>query len=136
MKGCVVVTDATHPDTHRPSITRETSHTHRGPQKRLERLWGPQEGGTGGSVGQLDLDMVDQPSQRDVDPARHLLVLEDPDVVRDLGNDVASQPKSITDGQIGGEAAHQRTRILVSNLLLPLDVTEHESHHGLGLEAG
>nr|DAM57415.1 MAG TPA: hypothetical protein [Caudoviricetes sp.] len=26
-------------------LPRETSHTHRGPQKRLERLWGPEWSG-------------------------------------------------------------------------------------------
>ena len=89
-----------------------------------------------GSVGQLGLDTVNQPPQSDVDPARHLLALEDPDVVRDLGDDVASQPKSVMDGQVGGEAVHQRTRVQVGDLLLPLDVAEHESRHGLGLETG
>ena len=67
---------------------------------------GPQWDGTGGSVGQLGLDTVDQPPQRDVDLARRLLILEGPDVVRDLGDDVASQPESIVDGQVGGEVAH------------------------------
>lgn len=90
----------------------------------------------GGSVGQLGLNTVDQPPQRDVDPARHLLLLEGPDVVRDLGDDVASQPKSIVCGQVGSEAAHQRMRIQVGNLLVAINVAEHESHHGLGFEAG
>ena len=90
----------------------------------------------GGSVGQLGLDTIDQLPQRNVDPARLLLILEDPDIVRDLGDNVASQPESIVDGQVGGEAAHQRTRVLVSNLLLAIDVAEHESRHGLGLEDG
>ena len=97
---------------------------------------GPQEEWTCGSVGQLGLDTVDQPPQRDVDPARHLLTLEDPDVVRGLGDDVASQPKSIVRGQVGGEAAHQCTRVLVGNLLLAFDVAEHERRHGLGLKGG
>ena len=44
-----------------------------------------------GSVGQLGLDAVDQPSQRDVDPARRLLSFEVYDVVRALGDDVACQ---------------------------------------------
>lgn len=91
---------------------------------------------TCGSVGQLDLDAIDQLPQRDVDPARRLLVLEDHDVVRDLSDDVASQSESIVKGQVGGEAAHQRTRVLIGNLLLPLDVAEHEGRHGLGLEDG
>lgn len=90
----------------------------------------------GRSVGQLGLDAVDQPPQRDVGPARHLLTLEDPDVVRDLGDDVASQPESIVDRQVGGEAAHQRKRVQVGNLLVAIDVAEHESRHGLGLEDG
>ena len=79
------------PATHRPSIIRETSHTHRGHQKRSKCFWWPREDGTGGSVGQLGLDAVDQLSQSDVDPARHFLVLEGNDVVRDLGDDVSSQ---------------------------------------------
>ena len=90
----------------------------------------------GDSAGQIDLDTIDQSPQRDVDPTRRLLVLEDHDVVRDLGDDVASQPKSVADGQVGGEAAHQRTRVLIGNLLLPLDVAEHERRHGLGFEDG
>lgn len=90
----------------------------------------------GGSVGQLGLDAVDQPPQRDVDPARRLLILEDPDVIRDLGDDVTSQPKSIVNGQVGGEAAHQRTRVLVGSLLVAVNVAEHESRHGLSLEDG
>lgn len=95
-----------------------------------------------GQLSQLDheglvtLDAVDQPPQSDVDPARLPLVLEGHDVVRDLGDDVASQSKSIRGRHVGGEAAHQRTRILIGNLLLPLDVAEHESRHGLGLEDG
>lgn len=97
---------------------------------------GPQEGRTGGSVGQLSLDKVDQPPQRDVDPARRLLLLEDPDVIHDLGDDVACQSESIVDRQVGGEAAHQRTRILMGGLLVALDVAEHERHHGLGFEGG
>lgn len=90
----------------------------------------------GGSVGQLGLDTIDQPPQRDVDTARRPLLLEDLDVVRDLGDDVANQSKSIVGGQVGGEAAHQRKRVLVGGLLLPLDIAEHESRHGLGLEDG
>lgn len=89
-----------------------------------------------GSVGQFSLDTVDQPPQCDVDPARLLLILEVPDVVRDLGDDVVCQSKSVVCGQVGGEAAYQRTRVLIGNLLLPLDVAEHESCHGLGFEAG
>lgn len=126
-----MVTDTTHPS-HTALLAPET---HRGSQKHLERLWEPQEGRMGGSVGQLGLDTVDQLPQRDVDPARRLLLLEDPDVVRDLGDDVAGQPKSVVCGQVGGEAAHQRTRVLVGDLLLAIDVAEHESCHGLGLEA-
>lgn len=90
----------------------------------------------GGSVGQLGLDTVDQLSQRGIGPARHTLLLEDPDVVRDLGDDVASQPESIVDGQVSGEVAHQRMRVLIGDLLLPLDVAEHEGRHGLGFEDG
>ena len=89
-----------------------------------------------GSVGQLGSDPVEQPPQRNVDPARHLLPLEVPDVVRDLGDDVASQPDGIMDGQVGGETAHQRTRVLVGALLTILDVADHESRHGLGLKGG
>lgn len=39
VKGCSCA-----PTTPRLSIIRETSHTHRGHQKRLERLWWPQKG--------------------------------------------------------------------------------------------
>lgn len=117
-------------------LPRETSHTHRDPQKRLERLWGSQEGGTCGSVGQLGLDAIDQPPQCDVDPGRLPLLLEDPDVVRDLGDDVASQPKGVVDGHVGDEAVHQRTRVLVGSLLVAINVAEHERRHGLGLEDG
>lgn len=90
----------------------------------------------GGSVGQLSLGTIDQLPQRDIDLARHTLLLKGPDVVRDLGDDVASQPKRVMDGQVSGEVAHQRTRVLIGNLLLPLDVAEHESRHGLGLKGG
>ena len=90
----------------------------------------------GGSVGQFGLDTVNQPPQRDVNPARLSLILEDIDVVRDLGDDVASQPKSVMCGQVSGEVAHQRTRVLVGSLLVAIDVAEHESRHGLRLEAG
>ena len=90
----------------------------------------------GGSVSQLGLDTVYQPPQRDIDPGRHLLILEDHDVVRDLGDDVASQPESIVRGQVSGEAVHQCTRVLIGDLLVAIDVAEHESRHGLGLEAG
>lgn len=53
-----------------------------------------------GSVGQLvqfghecrvSLGKVDQPPQRDVDPARRLHALEVPNVVRGLGGEVAYQ---------------------------------------------
>lgn len=121
---------------------RETSHTHRGPQKRLERFWGPRWGRADGSVGQLSheslvsLDAVDQPSQGDVDPARRLLILEDPDVGRGLGDDVASQLNDLVGADVGAEAAHQRTRVLIGSLLVAIDVAEHESRHGLGLEVG
>ena len=109
---------------------------------------GPQEGRTGGSeapfgpLGQLGheglvgLDAVDQPPQRDVEPARRPLSLEVPDVVCGLGDDVAHQPESIVDGQVGDETAQQRTRVQVGTLLTILDVAEHESHRGLGLKAG
>lgn len=130
-----MVTGTTHPITHRPSSTRDALRL----PERLEHLWEPQWGrmdGLVGQLGQLGLDTVDQPPQRDIDPARRTLLLEDPDVVRDLGDDVASQPKSIVDGQVGGEAAHQRERVLIGNLLLSLDVAEHESRHGLGFEDG
>lgn len=60
--------------------------------------------------------------------------LEVPDVVRDLGDDVASQSESIVGGQVGGEATHQCMRVLVGGLLLVFDVAKHGSHHGLGLE--
>lgn len=89
-----------------------------------------------GSVDQLSLDTIDRLPQSDVDPARRILALEFPDVVRDLGDDVASQPKGVVSGQVGGEAAHQRTQVLVRHLLVVFDVAEHESRHGLGLEAG
>lgn len=46
------------------------------------------------------------------------------------------QPKSVVRGQVGGEAAHQRTRVLVGDLLAAQGVAEHESRHGLGLEDG
>ena len=88
------------------------------------------------SVGQLGLDTVNQPPQYDVDPARHPLTLEVPDVIRDLGDDVVSQPESVVDGQVDSETAHQRTRVLIGDLLVVFDVAEHESCHGLGVEAG
>nr|DAS60886.1 MAG TPA: hypothetical protein [Caudoviricetes sp.] len=32
--------------------------------------------------------------------------------------------------------AHQRTRVLIGDLLVSLDVAEHERRHGLELEVG
>lgn len=96
----------------------------------------------GGSVGQLGpellvrLDTVDQLPQRDVDPARRPLLLEDPDIVRDLGDDVASQLDHLAGADVCGQAADERTRVLIGNLLLPLDVAEHERRHGLRIEDG
>lgn len=130
------------PITHRPSTIRETSHTHRGPQGRSKRFWRPQEGRAGGSVGQLGheslvgLDAVDQPPQRDVDPARRLLPLEVPDVVRDFRGDIASQLKDLVVADVGAEAADESTRVLVGDLLAADGVAEHESRHGLGIENG
>nr|DAV39963.1 MAG TPA: hypothetical protein [Caudoviricetes sp.] len=90
----------------------------------------------GGSVVQLDFDTVDQPSQRNVNPARCLLPLELPDVVRGLGDDVAYQLESLRNVQIDGEEGHQRVRVLVGDVLVVLDVAEHESCPGFGLEGG
>ena len=94
------------------------------------------EGGAGGSVDQLGLDAVDQPPQRDVDPARRLLTLEVSDVVRGLGDDVACQLEGIRNVQIDGEEGHQRVRVLVGDLLVVFDVAEHESRLGLRFEGG
>lgn len=90
----------------------------------------------GGSVGQLSLDTIEQLSQRDVDSARRLLPLEDPDVVHGLGDEVVCQLEGVRDVRVGGEGAHQRASVLVGGLLVVFDVAEHESHHGLGLEGG
>lgn len=94
------------------------------------------EGGAAGSAGQLGLGAVDQPPQRDVDPARSLLSLEGTDVVHGLGDEVMCQLDGVRDVRVGGESAHQRARVQVGDLLLAFDVAEHEGHHGLGLEGG
>lgn len=94
------------------------------------------------SVGQfgrenlVGLDAVDQPPQRDVDPARNLLSLEVPDVVRDFRGDVASQLKDLAGADVGAEAADESTRVLVRHVLVAEGVAEHESRHGLGIEDG
>lgn len=93
-------------------------------------------GRTDGSVGQLGLDAIDQPPQRGIDPARHALLLEGHDVVRDLGDDVASQLSGLLGIHVSGQAEEKCTRVLVGDLLAPFDVAEHESCHGLGLENG
>nr|DAQ51878.1 MAG TPA: hypothetical protein [Caudoviricetes sp.] len=80
--------------------------------------------------------MVDQPPQRDVDLARHLLPLEFSDVVRDLGDDVACQQESIRSAEVVSEGAHQCMRVPVCDLLVVFDVAEREGRHGLGLEGG
>lgn len=91
---------------------------------------------TGGSVSQLGLDAVEQLPQRGIDPARRLLLLEVPDVIRDLGDDVVHQMKTIARIEVVHEELHQRTRVLIGNLLVDVDVAEHESRHGLGFEDG
>lgn len=131
-----MVADTTCPHHAPPFYHHERQVTCTETPEALRTPPGSQEGGTDDSVGQLGLDTVDQLPQSDVDPARLLLILEDHDVVRDLGDDVTRQPKSIMDGQVSGEAVHQRTRVLVGNLLPTLDVAEHESRHGLRLEDG
>lgn len=90
----------------------------------------------GGSVDQLSLDTVDQPPQRDVDPARRPLSLEVPDVVRGLGDDVASQLSGHFGIRVTGQAEKKRVRVLVRRLLVVQGVAEHERRHGLGFEAG
>ena len=82
------------------------------------------------------LDAVDQPPQRDVDPARHLLPLEGPDVVRGLGDDIACQLKNLVGADVGAEAADESARVLESRLFVVLDVVEHERRHRLGIEDG
>lgn len=91
---------------------------------------------TCGSVDQLGLDAVDQLPQRDVEPARYLLLLEGRDVVRDLGDDVASQLSGLLGIHVSGQAEEKRTRVQVGELLVAINVAEHESRHGLGLEDG
>lgn len=97
---------------------------------------------TDGSVGQLGherlvgLDAVDQPPQRDVDPARHLLPFEVADVVRGLGGDVVSQLEDLVGADVGAEAADESTRVLEGGLFVVLDVAEHERRHHLGIEEG
>ena len=96
----------------------------------------------GGLVGQLGherlvgLNTVDQPPQSDVDPASRLLLLEDPDVVRGLGDDVVSQLKDLVVADVGAEAADESTRVLEGGLFVVLDVAEHERRHHLGIEEG
>nr|DAK21407.1 MAG TPA: hypothetical protein [Caudoviricetes sp.] len=99
--------------------------------------------GTVGSVGQLGqlgheplvgLDTVDQPPQRDVDPARRLHPLEVPDVVRGLGGKVAHQLEPLVGVEVEHEESQHRTQILVGGPLIVFDVAEYEGHHGLGLE--
>ena len=78
---------------HRLSIAdtpRDTTRPH--PQR---RGWGLVLLGIVGSAGQLGLDAVDQPPQRDVDPAGHPLPLEGPDVVRGLGDEVMRQLEGV-----------------------------------------
>ena len=62
-----------------------------------------------GVASTLNLDTVDQPPQRDADPARHLLPLDAPDVVRDFRGDIASQPDGVADGQVSGETVYRPT---------------------------
>lgn len=96
----------------------------------------------GGLVGQLGherlvgLNTIDQPPQRDIDPASRLLPLEDPDVVRGLGDDVVSQLKDLVVADVGAEAADESTRVLEGGLFVVLDVAEHERRHHLGIEEG
>nr|DAQ47055.1 MAG TPA: hypothetical protein [Caudoviricetes sp.] len=84
----------------------------------------------------VGLDAVDQPPQRDVDPTRHILSLEAPDVVRDLGDDVVSQLKDLVGADVGAEAADESMRVLEGDPLVVFDVAEHESRHRLGIEDG
>nr|DAY13904.1 MAG TPA: hypothetical protein [Caudoviricetes sp.] len=98
VKGRTVVISTTYPIAHRPSSTRDALRL----PGRLEHLWEPQEGGTSGSdaplgsLGQLgheslvSLGVVEQPLQRGADPARRLLPLEVPDIIRGLGGEGAN----------------------------------------------
>ena len=40
------------------------------------------------------------------------------------------------DRQVGGEAEHQRTRVLIGDVFAVFGVAEHESRHGLRFEDG
>ena len=84
----------------------------------------------------VGLDAVDQPPQCDVDPARHLLSLDIPDVVRDFRDYIACQLKDLVVADVGAEAADESTRVLVCHVLAVEGVAEHESRHGLGIEDG
>lgn len=120
------------PITHRLSTILRR---HEAPEA-LRTLLGPREGGADGSVVQLGLDTVDQPPQRDVDPARHLLPLEVPDVVRGLGDDVVRQLDGLRNVQIDGEEAHQRVHVLISDIFAVFGVAECEGRLGFGFEDG
>lgn len=124
---------------------RDESYTLRLPEALRTPLGasgGGRESGSPVSVGQfgrenlVGLETVDQPPQRDVDSARHLLSLEVPDVVRDFRDDVVSQLKDLMGADVGAEAADESTRVLVRHVLAAEGVAEHESRHGLGIKGG
>ena len=144
--------DQHHEDQHRPpphappfhhlkykSYTLRSSEALRTPLRTYEE---GRESRSPVSVGQfgrenlVGLDAVDEPPQRDVDPARHLLPLEVPDVVRDFRDDVASQLKDLVGADVGAEAADESARVLVRRVLAAEGVAEHEGCHGLGVEDG
>ena len=83
-----------------------------------------------GSVVHLGLDMVDRRPRRDVGPARRLLTLEAPDVLRGLGDEGAKLLERIAGVRIGREG------VLVSGPLIVFDAIEREGHQGLRFEGG
>lgn len=92
-------------------------------------------GEAGDSVGQLGqlglegfvcLGTVDQPPQRDVDPARHFLPLEVPDVARGLGYEGVNQLERFVGIEVGHEESQCRTQVPVGDLLAIFDVAERE----------